>query len=412
MNKSTAAAIGGIVLESYNNTLYGYFAVILAPLFFSLELGVSPIIGSFTAFAAGYVGRPFGGVLFGYLGDIYGRRLSLTISSLLTTLPTLIIGALPTYSSIGVLAPILLIICRLLQGVAVGGDYTGALIYVTEQKGLENKTFVTCLAASVGFFGASIGVIVSLFSSTSLLFSGSWRYSFFSAAVVGLYVAYMRWNMDESPSYTQLKRENTIESNPILTTLRKDKKKLFASVIFGGANFVPIYLATVYVNLDLKELLFCSNETILLNNLIVFLSGGVLAFFSFGVISKFGELNLVKACLVYFLFLTIPVYIWVYENLSFFSIIILQVFLMIGDVFQITALAFILPKLFPTNRRYSGMGFSYALGTATLGGMTPLIASWIVSSTHLLWAPGIFLVVTSLFYWLAIYVVEDDLMPA
>ncbi len=410
MNKNTVAAIGGIVLESYNNTLYGYFAVILAPLFFSADLGVSPITGSFLAFAAGYMARPFGGILFGYLGDKYGRRLSLTFSSLLTTFPTLIIAILPTYSSIGVLAPVLLIACRLFQGVAIGGDYTGALIYVAEQRGLTNKTLVTCLTASIGFFGASIGVIVSLFSSTSLLFSGSWRYSFLSAALVGFYVAYMRWKMEESPSYIELKKENTIEANPILATFQKDKKKLFVSVILGGANFVPIYLATVYINLDLKELLSCTNETILLNNLIVFLCSGFFALLSSILITRFGEIKLVKSCLIYFLFLSIPVYIWVYSNLSLFSIIVLQAFLMIGDAFQIAALAFILPKLFPTNRRYSGMGFSYALGTAILGGMTPLIASWMVLSTHLLWAPGIFLVIISLLYWFAVHIVERDLI--
>ncbi|MBY0462000.1 MAG: MFS transporter [Alphaproteobacteria bacterium] len=406
MNKNIVAALGGVVLEAYNNTLYGYFAVILAPLFFHEEMGISPITGSFLAFAAGYLGRPFGGILFGYLGDRFGRKTSLTISSLLTSIPIFIIGILPDYSSVGFLAPVLLVICRLLQGIAVGGDYTGALIYVAEQRGIKNKSLITCILTSIGFFGASIGVIISLFFSTSMIFSGSWRYSFISAALIGLYISYLRSRMDESQSYTELKEENNLEQNPMLASFKKDKKKLFACCILGGANFVPVYLATIYINLDWRGLLCFSTEGILLNNLLMFLLGGFLILLASPIIVRFGEIKIMKLCMIWFLVPAFPIYIWAYQNLSIASLTAIQIYLILGNAFQVAALSCVLPKLFPPSRRYSGVGFSYALGTALLGGTTPLIASWTVKVTSFLWAPAFFLFTLALLYGIAIKIIE------
>ncbi len=406
LNRNIVAALGGVVLEAYNNTLYGYFAVILAPLFFHEEMGISPITGSFLAFAAGYLGRPFGGILFGYLGDRFGRKTSLTISSLLTSIPIFTIGILPDYSSAGLLAPILLVICRLLQGIAIGGDYTGALIYVAEQRGIKKKSLITCILTSIGFFGASFGVIVSLFFSTSIIFSGSWRYSFISAALIGLYIAYLRSQMDESQSYTQLKKENNLEQNPMLASFKKDKKKLFACCILGGANFVPVYLATIYINLDWRELLSFSTEGILVNNLSMFLLGGLLILLASPIIARFGEIKIMKICMLWFLIPALPIYIWAYQNLSVASLTVIQIYLIFGNAFQVAALSCVLPKLFPPNRRYSGVGFSYALGTALLGGTTPLIASWTVKISSLLWAPAFFLFALAVLYGVAIKIIE------
>ena len=105
MNRNIIAAIAGVIFEGYNNIVYGFFAVILAPLFFPNTLCVSPITASFIVFAIGFAGRPFGGIIFGYIGDRFGRKLALTLSSFLVTIPTFIIGILPTYDSIGFFFP-------------------------------------------------------------------------------------------------------------------------------------------------------------------------------------------------------------------------------------------------------------------------------------------------------------------
>ncbi|MBT5540609.1 MAG: MFS transporter, partial [Alphaproteobacteria bacterium] len=125
-NRLILATSAGHILEYYDSTLYGFFAVMLAPLFFPSESPAIATICSFIVFAAGFVMRPFGGLIFGHLGDRYGRKIAFLLSIALVTVPTFGIGCLPTYEMIGVAAPFLLISFRLLQGISVGGEYGGA----------------------------------------------------------------------------------------------------------------------------------------------------------------------------------------------------------------------------------------------------------------------------------------------
>lgn len=410
MNKNALAAISGIIFESYSNTIYGFFAVILAPTFFPANDYLSSISASFIAFAAGYLARPVGGIALGFIGDRFGRKRALLLSSLLTTVPTFIIGILPSYASIGMLAPILLISCRLIQGVAIGADYTGAIIYIAEQNGIKNKNFVTSILIAAGFFGAALGLVVSLLFSLVTISDWGWRLSFVFGAVVGLVICFMRLKMEESSAFQQTKDQNLLERNPILSTFRSDKKQLAASCILGGANLVPIYLATVYMNVHLKDLANLSTHAILIDNLAIFLIGGILVLSSSKLISKFGEVKVMNACMYWFIFLSIPLYTWSFAHLSISTLFLLQGFLIIGDAFQISALAIFLPKLFPASRRYSGLGFSYALGQAILGGTTPLIASLLVEKTGQPASPSYFLCLIAVLYLVAITIVKRTLV--
>ncbi|MBY0462435.1 MAG: MFS transporter [Alphaproteobacteria bacterium] len=410
MNRNAIAAISGIIFESYNNTLYGFFAVILAPVFFPPNEYLSSISASFLAFAAGYLARPIGGIVLGFIGDRFGRKRALLLSSLLTTVPTFIIGILPSYASIGVLAPILLISCRLVQGVAIGADYTGSIIYIAEQNGIKNKNFVTSILVAMGFFGAALGLFVSLLFSFVSISDWSWRLSFIFGSVVGIVICFMRLKMEESSAFQYTKDQNLLEKNPILSTFRSDKKQLVASCILGGANLVPIYLATVYMNVHLKDLVSLSTYAILIDNLSIFLIGGILVICSSKLISRFGEINIMNACMFWFISLSIPLYTWSFSHISIATLLLLQGFLIIGDAFQISALAIFLPKLFPSSRRYSGLGFSYAMGQAILGGTTPLIASLLVEKTGQTAAPSYFLCVVAIFYVVAIAIVKRSLI--
>jgi MHS family proline/betaine transporter-like MFS transporter len=412
MNRNIIAAIAGVIFEGYNNIVYGFFAVILAPLFFPNTLCVSPITASFIVFAIGFAGRPFGGIIFGYIGDRFGRKLALTLSSFLVTIPTFIIGILPTYDSIGFFSPLLLIVCRLLQGMAIGADYTGVLIYVSEQVGVKNRSFITSILVSLGFFGAALGIAISCFLSSTFMPEESWRLSFVLAAVAGIFVCYLRVKMEESPFYQHIKTEEKLERNPLISSLKRDKKQLFASCILGGANLVPVYLATVYLNSLFKELLGLSNNAILLDNFLVFLGGGILILSSSRLISKYGEIKIIKMCMYTFILFSIPFFIYVFNNLSLTSLILLQVFLISGDALQIVALANFLPKLFPSSRRYSALGTSYSLGQAILGGTTPLIASFLTTITGDFSSVSYFLVGASVLYLVAISVAQQSTLPA
>lgn len=405
-DRSLIAALSGIILEGYNNTLYGFFAVSLASLFFPPTLFTSPIIASFSAFAAGFTARPLGGILFGYIGDRFGRRVSLQLTILLTAIPTLLIGFLPSYDTIGIMAPFILLLCRLLQGISTASDYTGVIIYVAEQRGIKNHVFVMCFLVACGFLGALLGILVSFFLTSSMSPVWGWRLSFIVGGLLSLVVYFLRLKMRESPWFKAVEKRSENKTNPLIAILKEDKTKLLACCIFGGANLVPVYIATIYLNAELKEHLEFSTSQILLNNFWILLVGTILVLCSTKLIMRFGEFLVMKYSLYWFIFFSIPVYMWAIHSPSEFSLVTLQFFIILGDAPQIAALAIFLPKLFPVNRRYSGIGFSYTLGQALLGGTTPVIAAFLVKATGHPWAPSYFLCLTSLLYLVSVVKIE------
>lgn len=139
--KAILAAMIGNALEYYDVMLYGFFATMLAPLFFPTDNQAISIISSLGTFVAGFIMRPLGGFIFGHLGDKFGRRQALVLAIFLVTIPTFTIGILPTYAEIGIAAPIILVACRLLQGLCVGGEYSGASIFVVEYSKRGREAF-------------------------------------------------------------------------------------------------------------------------------------------------------------------------------------------------------------------------------------------------------------------------------
>lgn len=409
MNKSTFAAMAGIVFESYINIVYGYYAVIIGPLFFPDVAVSSQISFSFVTFAAGFLTRPFGGAVLGYIGDRFGRKVSLKLSIFLASMTTLMIGLTPPFAVIGYASPIILMSCRLLQGLCAGGDYTGAIIYVAEQHGAKNKTLVTCIVVSAGFVGAIIGTAFGAFFSAPFMPEWGWRLNFIVAGLLGFVVYWLRCQMEESSVFTRTMKNTKQQQNPLISAIKENPRQFFASCVFGGANLVPIYIALPYLNSEFKYLLNFSTYSILLNNFsILFVS----AFFVLGaakLISKYSEVFVMEACMLWYIFLSFPMFIWVFNNLSITTLVILQSYIMIGDALLIASLACYLPKLFPVEKRYSGIGLSYSLGQAILGGTTPILAALLVRFFGYHWAPAYLLCIASLLFYIAIAITKNDL---
>lgn len=409
INKNAAAAIIGAVFECYNNALYGFFAVTLAPLFFPHLTYLPETLASFSAFAAGFILRPMGGAIFGYIGDRWGRKTTLKITALLTAIPALIIGIIPTYQDIGILAPIVLFSCRLIQGIAVGSDYTGALIVIFEQNEQKNKRLITSLLVALGFLGGALGVAVAVISTLSFMPPWGWRIPFILGGLSSLFAFYLRRSMEETVAYSKTLKENKIARNPLSSLLKSNRKQFFICCIFGGTNLVPIYIATVYMNLDLRDLLHFSTANILFNNFILLLFGAVIVLCSGKLITKYGEVVIIKICMYWFILFSLPMFIWAFREPSTYSLFLLQLFIMVGDAPQIAALVSLVPKLFQTEGRYSAVGLSFAIGQALIGGMTPIFASCIVIATNQIWAPGYLLLFSSLIYLAALYYAEKYL---
>lgn len=376
--KAIAAAMVGNALEYYDVMLYGFFATMLAPLFFPTINPALSVISSFGTFAAGFIMRPIGGIVFGHLGDKLGRRYALVLAIFLVTIPTFIIGILPTYETIGMLAPFTLVACRLLQGLCVGGEYSGASIFVIEYSKKGKEAFAGGILAASGMFGGVLGTSVGFLCTLSIMPDWAWRVPFLLGSVMGLMGYYLRTKVSESPDYIQAKDE-IMEKVPLWSVCTKRTRNLFCTIGIGAATLIPLYMGTVYMgSIFSSRLGLPTSQIMLIHALVNVFTVFIMATAGY-IADKVGK----EKQMLFSTFLTVlvayPLFVFLESDLSVFRVICVQVVLMIINVGFVAPTMAILSTYFPVHERYSGIGFGYAVGGAVFGGTTPLLLTTLVN---------------------------------
>lgn len=377
--KAILAAMVGNALEYYDVMLFGFFAPLLSPLFFPTDDKVLSIISGLGAFAAGFVMRPLGGIFFGHIGDKFGRRRALVLAIFFVTIPTFIIGILPTYATIGMVAPIILVLCRLLQGLCVGGEYSGASIFVIEYSKKGREAFAGSILCAAGFFGGVLGTFLGFLCTLPFMPDWGWRIPFLLGSVFGLVGYYIRTKVNESPSFARRHTEK-ISKAPLMEVFHNKKKNLLCTMGIGATSLIPFYLASVYMGYLLSSKLHVPPSRMMLIsvalNILLILLLPIMGFIADKIVGK-------EKLMVLTSFLSIliayPLFMILETNLSILNIIIAQIFLAgITAGFGAPSMA-LLTTYFPVHERYSGIGVGYALGGALLGGTTPLIIASLVN---------------------------------
>lgn len=398
--KHTISIVAGHLFEHYDICLYGFFAVFLAPVFFPANSIYAAQLASFGAFAAGFLMRPLGGFIFGYIGDRFGRKRALLVSISSAILPTLLIGLLPTYDSIGLAAPILLILFRLIQGISIGGEYSGAIIYIFEHAQQKRPAFKAGLLISSGYVGAGLGTLVGVLCTSSFMPFWAWRIPFILGGAMGIGIYWLRRGMKETPEFSALSNLNLPTTHPLKRVFSLNKKEFFCSIGFAS-TMVPFYLAVVYTNAWLAELGLTRAEIMFDNMVIIFASGlfiplmGILA-------DRFGTVRFMTFGFLTWAIFGIPVYFYLTHFLTWQKCLILQAFLIIPHVSIMASITSFIPTLFPTAHRYTGISVSYTIGQAIFGGLTPLLAALLTSSLNQKWAPSLLLCGSSLLFLLCL----------
>jgi MHS family proline/betaine transporter-like MFS transporter len=234
-----SASSVGTLIEWYDFYIFGSLATILAQQFFPKENPTAAFLSTLATFAAGFIVRPFGALVFGRLGDLVGRKYTFLVTLILMGGSTFAIGLIPNYESIGVFAPILVLILRLLQGLALGGEYGGAATYVAEHAPDARRGFFTSFiqtTATLGLF-VSLGVILGVRQSMSLddFSSWGWRIPFILSALLVVVSIYIRLKMQESPLFSKIKAEGTLSKNPLKESFANKKNLgLVLLTLFGA----------------------------------------------------------------------------------------------------------------------------------------------------------------------------------
>lgn len=388
------ALIGGHFVECFDNTLYGFFAVVLAPLFFPSISPGAALLGSYGAFAAGFLARPVGAIFFGHIGDKKGRKIPLLWSMIMVGFPTIIIGLLPTYNSVGLLAPISLILCRLAQGFFMGGEFAGVNLYIAENFSPNVVGSKTGILICSGIFGAVLATLIGSAVSIELMPSWSWRIPFILGGISAFSVYLMRRKISETLDFEKVKTEKKTLIFPWKELLLNHKKSIFVSCLIAGLTIVPLYSSTILGNKIFRELGFSTSQSMLLNTIAMITDGLMVAYFG-RIADRIGFHRQAVIGSLAILLIAFPAFYPIAgSDVSLASVIwFITSLVAIGCIINGCGMPYI-ASYFPTNCRYSGMALSVTLGHALIGGTTPLIGTYLtdVMGTKLapaFWVAGV-----------------------
>jgi len=380
----------GTLIEWYDFYLYGVLAVFFSKHFFSPSLDPTiALIASLLVFWTGFLVRPFGAIVFGHLGDLIGRKFTFMLTLLLMGAATFVVGLLPGYDAIGGLAPILLVAMRVLQGLALGGEYGGAATYIAEHAPDERRGFFTSWIQTTATMGIVLALLVILICRLGLgdqVFSDwGWRVPFLISAVLVVLSIYIRLKLEESPLYARLKQQGKASSNPALESFGSGKNwGLILLALFGATApegvvwYTGQFYALFYMTTVLK-INFVAVYVIMM----IALTAGAPFFVVFGALSdKIGRRNIMTLGFLLAVVTYWPVFTWFSTFKDNYVVLTILVFYLVILVTMVYGpIAAFLVELFPARIRYTSMSLPYHVGNGVFGGLVPAAGASIATFT-------------------------------
>ncbi|WP_105622621.1 MFS transporter [Cronobacter sakazakii] len=376
----TLAALGG-ALEFYDFIIFVFFAAVVGELFFPPDIPEwLRQVQTFGIFAAGYLARPLGGIIMAHFGDLVGRKKMFTLSILFMAVPTLLIGLLPDYAAMGIAAPVLLLMMRILQGAAIGGEVPGAWVFVAEHVP-EKRIGIACGTLTAGLtVGILLGSVVATIINTSMtaqaIHDGGWRIPFLLGGAFGLVAMYLRRWLQETPIFLEMQQRKALAQElPVKAVVVKHRQAVVISMLLtwllSAGIVVVILMSPVWLQ---KQYGFAPAVTLQANSIATMMLcvGCLLAGLAadrFGASRTFivGSVLLAAAS-------------WVFYHLS--GTHPEQLFLLYGlvglCVGVVGAVPFVMVRAFPAEVRFTGISFSYNVAYAIFGGLTPVAVTMLM----------------------------------
>jgi len=378
--KSVLSSSLGNVLEWYEYTLYAYFSSVISVLFFPQKNHFVSMLMTFTTFAVGLAARPIGGIIFGYIGDRYSRKKMLTFTMLLMSVPTMCIGLLPTYSQIGILAPILLISLRILQGVALGGEFGASCVYLYESVPENKRGFYGTLALTgVGtglVLSALTILIVESIATSEQIYAYAWRIPFF-ISVIGSWMAfYMRLNLLESQDFETARDNHKLVNNPFMHMIKHHKSTLVSLFGIFLTTQVSFFVVFIFGKTMMIDFLHLTPKLAGEYNLLTVVSYTLSTIF-FGYLSdKIDKRYIILTGIV---LMFISAYPFIMSLNSGDTTLILEMSLLFGALIGMTegTLNPLVAASFPTNIRATSVAFCWNFTSVAFGSVSPIIAMWL-----------------------------------
>jgi MHS family proline/betaine transporter-like MFS transporter len=408
--KAIIAGTIGNILEWYDFGVYGYLVSTISQLFFPSNNDTASLLSAFAVFGVGFVMRPVGSVLFGIYGDRYGRRKALSSVIFLMAFSTLAIGLLPTYQQVGVLAPVLLVIIRLLQGLSAGGEWGGSTAYIVEFSAEGRRGFLgSWQQVSVGggfLLGSLSAALLTQTLSRDALMTWGWRVPFILGVLVGLLGAYLRWRLDDTPKYTAIEEHGEISEVPFAEAVTSHRRETFT--VFGltlhntVAYYIPIVYMAKYLEREAK-LPSSTAQWIVTASLAVF----VILIPIWGALSdRIGRKPLLLLSSGGYIILAYPLLTMAASGSVAWALVAQLTMILFLSFFSGPCPA-AYSEIFPTRVRYTALSIGYNIAVAIFGGFAPYIAAWLIDVTGNNRAPAFYLMAAAIVTFLVVLRIRE-----
>ncbi|PKW17462.1 MFS transporter [Saccharopolyspora spinosa] len=412
LRQVVGSATAGTFVEYYDFAIYGAMAPIIAKTFFPNVAPAIALLSTFAVFALAFVARPLGGLVWGPVGDRIGRRRTLSLIIVTISVATVLIGLTPDYRTIGIAAPILLVVLRLAQGLSAGGEIAGAAIFIAEHAPNKRRGFLVSWlqVATTGALlsGVFVSAAVSSLLSEQEMNSWGWRIPFLLAGPIGVVGLYIRLKVDETPSFEEVKRKGREARNPLVTAMRGAGN--LKEMGFAAAYYMPVlvsfYLLLTFMPTYLKSEMKFDTAT----SLSIIAVAGVIQLISVPIFGKLSDLigrrMLLRFTTGAFILLTYPAFVLLNSGELALAIGGLTLLAIPTAAAQANNLTPALER-FHTNVRFTASAATLGLLAALFGGTAPYVSTYLTTATGSPLAPGFYLMITILPSLIASFYVSE-----
>lgn len=393
--KGVFAASVGTIVEYYDLTVYAYLAVVLGPLFFPGEDPTASLLASLAVFASAYLVRPIGGIVLGRMGDRHGRKRALFVSVVLMGVGSLMMALLPTYETVGIVAPILLVLARLMQGFSAGGELGGALTFVYEsaregRKGFASS-FVT-LGSSGGFALAAVSVgTVTALTTDEQMSSWGWRVPFILGVPLLIFCLWLRARIDDTTEFEKTAHENKIVKAPLSYTLRNHPGRVAQVFGFAVAQSATGYMVMTYMAIYLVREGGYEASTVAWLTALVIVVGACINPLIGLLVDRVGSPRVIGVGLLWCAVTAYPAMTLMVGHGLLVAGVAFFIFSLGAPLIQ-TGNAPLLPSLFKPEIRLTGVAFGFNIATCVAGGTAAYISTWLIDVTGNSQSPAFFII--------------------
>lgn len=386
-----AGAVGNVI-EWYDFSVYGYLAVVISAVFF--PTGSTQLLLTFATFGVGFVMRPVGAIVLGHFGDKLGRNRALMFTVVLMAVSTFLIGVIPSYAAIGIWAPIILVILRLLQGLSAGGEWGGSASFMVEYARQDRRGFIGSwqqftIVVSL-LLGAAVGTAVTGLLPHDALYSWGWRIPFLAGIIVGPIGFYLRYGIPDTPKFRDLEAKGKVERAPLVATFRSFWRDILRAFGFTIVWTVAYYIYLTYLPTYLETEVGLSKTFSLAATMVELAFMAVLVPFMGLLSDRIGRKPMLLTSCALFIVLPFPLFVAVGAS-NVAVILVVLAFAASLAIFSGPGPAAI-AELFATNVRYSALSIPYNVATAVFGGFAPFIATLLISVTGQRLAPTFYVI--------------------